>query len=109
MLMRTRTLTSEEGELIGFEISNSFVSSRSTAAYIRRVPGCDVLDIRKLFSRNEVHVRFAFAGKTFIVWEPFGDNSRLWIGPDDGESVSVDLLVALKVKIDDTSRWRILS
>jgi hypothetical protein len=34
-----------------------------------------------------VHVRFSFKGNQFIVWEPFGDNSRLWIIPQEGQEV----------------------
>jgi hypothetical protein len=32
---------------------------------------------------SDVRVRFDYLGQPFIVWEPFADNSRYWIGPAD--------------------------
>jgi hypothetical protein len=26
--------------------------------------------------------RFYVEGQLFVIWEPWGDNSRFWIGPD---------------------------
>jgi hypothetical protein len=31
----------------------------------------------------DVHIRFRYHDREYIVWEPWGDNSRWWIGPDD--------------------------
>ena len=45
------------------------------------------IDVRRLFSlSNDVHIKFKFHEKEFVVWEPFGDNSRYWIGPEDKQS-----------------------
>ena len=104
MLMKTFLLNSDEGQLVGFEISNSFLSSGGIAKYVRRIKGCDVIGTRRLLSADEVHVRFSFSGNRFIVWEPFGDNSRLWVGPEDGEVVPPDTIEALREKFEDTSR-----
>lgn len=104
MLMRTFLLNNDEGELSGFEISNSFLSSGGIAKYVRRIQGCEVVGTRRWFSADEVHVRFSFSGKRFIVWEPFGDNSRLWIGPEDGEIVPPETIDALREKFESASR-----
>jgi len=32
--------------------------------------------------REEVFCEFEIQGQIFIAWEPFGDNSRYWIGPE---------------------------
>jgi hypothetical protein len=96
--MKTFPLNSDEGQLIGFEIPNSFLSSGGIARFVRRIKGCDVLGTRRWFSADEVHVRFSFSGSRFIVWEPFGDNGRLWVGPEDGEVVSPEKIDALKVE-----------
>ena len=104
MLMKTFLLNSDEGQLTGFEVSNSFLSSGGIAKYVRRIKGCEVIGKRRWFSADEVHVRFSFSGKRFIVWEPFGDNSRLWVGPEDGEVVPPETIGALREKFESTSR-----
>lgn len=100
--MKTFLLNSDEGQLTGFEVSNSFLSSIGIAKYVRRINGCEVIGTRRLFSADEVHVRFLFAGKRFIVWEPFGDSSRLWVGPEDGEMVPPETIDALVEKFEST-------
>lgn len=32
--------------------------------------------------REEQFCEFEVEGQRFIVWEPFGDNSRYWVGPE---------------------------
>jgi len=105
--MKTFLLNSGEGELTGFEVSNSFLSSGGIARCVRRIRGCDVVSSRRWFSADEVHVRFLFASKRFIVWEPFGDNSRLWVGPEDGEVIPPEIIEDLRLKFEGTSRLRI--
>jgi hypothetical protein len=39
----------------------------------------------------DVHVRFRYRGATFVVWEPHGDSSRYWIGPEDPERPRMDV------------------
>ncbi|WP_152521700.1 hypothetical protein [Marinimicrobium sp. LS-A18] len=102
--MKTFLLNGDEGQLIGFEISNSFLSSSGIAKYIRRIKGCEVVGTRRWFSADEVHVHFLFSGKRFIVWEPFGDNSRLWVGPEDGEVTPPEIIYELKANFEGTSR-----
>ncbi len=108
MLMRTFQLHNDDGKSIGFEISNSFLSSGGIAKFIHRIKGCEIVGKQRWFSANEVHVRFSFSGKRFIVWEPFGDNSRLWVGPQDGETVTPETIDELKSKFEATSRLGIL-
>lgn len=105
--MKTFLLNGDEGQLIGFEDSNSFLSSSGIAKYVRRIKGCDVVGTRRWFSADEVHVRFSFSGKRFIVWEPFGDNSRLWVGPEDGEVTLPEIIDDLRAKFEGTRRLRI--
>ena len=108
MLMRTFQLHNDDGISIGFEISNSFFSSVGIARCIRRIKGCEIVSRRRWFSADEIHVRFSFSGKRFVVWEPFGDNSRLWVGPEDGEIISPEVIDELKSKFEATSRLGIL-
>jgi hypothetical protein len=36
-------------------------------------------------------MRFRYYDREFIVLEPYGDNSRYWIGPDGDANTSVDV------------------
>jgi hypothetical protein len=81
--MKTYPLRNEHGEIYAFEIPNSaFLSSRGVARYFARCPGVSISRIRRLFAHNdEIHVEFDLSGEAFQVWEPYGDNSRFWVGP----------------------------
>jgi hypothetical protein len=44
------------------------------------------MEKRKLFSRwEEIHIWFIYLNRECVVIEPFGDNSRYWIGPKNPE------------------------
>ena len=81
--METFALRDEHNEVVAFEIRSSyFVSSRGVAKYFSRCPGVSITKVRRLFALgDEVHAQFSFKGESFDVWEPFGDNSRFWVGP----------------------------
>jgi hypothetical protein len=81
--MKTYPLRNEGGEVYAFEMPNSsFLSSRSVARYFSRCPGVSVTRVRRLFAfGDEVHIQFSIDGESFEVWEPYGDNSRYWVGP----------------------------
>lgn len=85
--MKTYPLLDDAGELRGFEIpSFFFMSSASVSRFFRKCPGVTVTRQRRLFeSGNEVRAELVLDGTKYIVWEPYGDNSRFWVGPD-GES-----------------------
>lgn len=40
---------------------------------------------------REERVSFLLHGEPCVVWEPFGDNSRYWIGPQSADSSTADL------------------
>jgi hypothetical protein len=75
------------GKALGFEIEVAYASLRSVARVLSGVDG--VIDIRRRrpFSTwDEIHIRFRYQGAECVVWEPFGDNSRYWIGQEDSPS-----------------------
>jgi hypothetical protein len=52
--------------------------------FFAKCPGVKFTRLRRMFERgNDLHAEFTFEGIPFVVWEPFGDNSRFWIGPDE--------------------------
>lgn len=91
-------LCTEDGRKIAFEIGNTFISMHRIVRILESIDGVSDVCKRKMFSKfNEVHINFLYQGLDFVVLEPFGDNSRYWIGPknmDDQNIVGVDSLEA---------------
>ena len=77
--MRTYPLQAT-GALHAFEVSNIWLQPSAIARLVRS-QGAEVTYKRRLFRSGDVHLQFQFKGKEFHVIEPFGDNSRYWIGP----------------------------
>ena len=80
--MKTYPITNDDGSLRGFEIAVP-LSHRPIYRTLRSVEG--VTEIRRTWF-NEDRIKFKFNGEPFIVWEPYGDNSRYWIGPAEPPS-----------------------
>jgi len=91
--MKTYPLLNDADKMIGFEISNLFFpSSASVGRFFAKCPGVQITRQRKMFeSGNEIHAELVFEGTTFIVWEPFGDNSRFWVGLKDESDLESDI------------------
>jgi hypothetical protein len=93
--MKTYPEKNDAGEKHAFEIANNFLSSNGIARFIGRCPGVKITRVRRIYALDdEVHVEFELNGDRYHVWEPFGDNSRLWIGPAQGQQrfQSIDLI-----------------
>jgi hypothetical protein len=52
---------------------------------LERVQGVTIVRRPRFLSwlREEVFCEFELGGARYEVWEPFGDNSRYWVGPAD--------------------------
>jgi hypothetical protein len=80
--MRTYPVNDESGAMYAFEIDSSTVSPRRLSYLVRSRLGAVVTKgPQGFFSREDWRLRFLHARIEFEVWEPFGDNSRYWIGP----------------------------
>ncbi len=76
-----------------FELDCIYVSLKKIEELLNQVDSVSEVKGRKLFSQEteDEHLSFKYKDHEFIVWEPFGDNSRYWIGPRDEKGViSVD-------------------
>jgi hypothetical protein len=77
--MKTYPHIRDDGTISYFEVSNAFPWSWG---FMRRVLASvqGVSDFKRVRSDDD---RFAFVylGRSCVVNEPFGDNSRYWIGP----------------------------
>ena len=72
--------------LVSFEIDNTYASPSMVAGVLSKVDGVTNVKVRRLFSKwEDVHVWFRYKNVDCIVLEPFGDNSRYWIGPKNSE------------------------
>jgi hypothetical protein len=74
------------GIMFAFEINN-MQRARSLATLLRGLDG--VTDVRprtRWTGSPDVHIRFRYREREHIVWEPWGDSSRWWIGPEDTEA-----------------------
>jgi hypothetical protein len=75
-----------------FEIENTYVSRRTVARLLGRLDGvADVVFGGRLGSTNDVRVGFKYRNHEYIVLEPFGDNSRYWIGPENPAESAGDI------------------
>jgi len=75
-----------------FEVSSRWSVFRPLVRFLASVPG--VTEVGRggnWFSGDENRAYFLFHGVPFVVWEPWGDNSRYWIGPADTKAAAPDL------------------
>ena len=89
--MRTYPIRDDAGMLVAFEV-NAPLFGRRLARVLRQIDG--VTDVRRRrwwVGSPDVHIRFQYRGREYVVWEPFGDNSRWWIGPDDDDAAHMPL------------------
>jgi hypothetical protein len=85
---------SDKSTLFAFEIPNTFVRLSSIARTLASVDGVKNIERRKWFSISaDVPIKFQYQGIEYIVWEPFGDNSRYWIGPRHTDGSVKDIRV----------------
>lgn len=74
-------LRNAAGQVFAFEIDH--VGRRKVLRIIRTIPGVQLIRTPAVLSslREEDFCEFDIGGARFLASEPFGDNSRLWIGP----------------------------
>lgn len=88
----TYPIYSKDGRLLAFEIENAYIGLRKIMAVLITISGVSNVRKRRLFgSPSDIHVEFMYLNKDFIVWEPYGDNSRYWIGPKKTEDATNEI------------------
>lgn len=79
---------SSDEEAAGFEVDSAHIGIFGIARLLERLPSVAEVARRPPFQAwGDVRVRFRFRGIDFVVVEPFGDNSRYWIGPVEPQHV----------------------
>jgi hypothetical protein len=83
--MQTYPITEKNNGLaFAFEIENIYINVSTVARILSSVDGVTEIRVRKLFSQwDEIHIWFRYMNYEYVVWEPYGDNSRYRICPED--------------------------
>ena len=81
--MKIYQIRDEQARVVAFEIDNFLISRRRVIRIVETVVAARITFKPKWFSwPQDVFCKFEIDGRHFCVEEPFGDNSRYWIGGD---------------------------
>lgn len=84
------SIDKKTGHTFAFEIEHIYVSNSMIARILSRTSGVTDVRVRRLFTQwREIHIWFKYRGREFVVWEPYGDNSRYWVGPENENETSM--------------------
>ena len=75
VLMKTYPLKRNDGQIFAFEIPAAGLWTGSLARLLQRAPG--VTNVRRIRTDMD-RLSFEVNGELFLVWEPWGSNSRYW-------------------------------
>lgn len=92
--MRVYEYYRDDGYFKAFEIDNAYIRPKKIVELLNGLEGVTEVYVNSLRKSNDVRVGFKYLGIEFIVWEPFGDNSRYWIGMDNDakrETSNIDI------------------
>ena len=79
--MRIFDLRDADGRLYAFEVSNFLFGRRHACKVVARIAGSTLIKTSRLFRDGDDFCEFEIGGEIYLVSEPFGENSRFWIGP----------------------------
>jgi hypothetical protein len=81
--MEIYDLRDAEGRVFAFEIETTSLGRHGACRVARRIPGARVVRCQRRFawSNRDDFCEFDLGAVTVIIEEPFGDNSRYWVGP----------------------------
>ncbi|MGH7767194.1 MAG: hypothetical protein ACREQP_07040 [Candidatus Binatia bacterium] len=72
----------------GFEITSTWITFRPLYKILRSVEAISEVK-RNWFNDNRI--TFKFRGEPCIIYEPWGDSSRYWVGPENAGSSTLDI------------------
>lgn len=80
------------GYPFAFEIENVYVGTRAIGRLLEQLNGVSDVRVRRPFGKwEDVHVWFKYKDRDYVVLEPYGDNSRYWIGPKEAAENALDV------------------
>ena len=86
--MKIHELKDEAGRIFAFEVFN--FGRHRACRFVTKIPGVSIVKRQKhfQFTADDEFCEFELNGKRFLLWEPWGDNSRFWVGPKPSEDQS---------------------
>ncbi len=81
--MKIYDLHDVENKVFAFEVSTLGIRRRGVCRVVETIPDAVFVRRPKCLSwfRESSFCEFIVDGETYVVEEPFGDNSRYWVGP----------------------------
>ncbi len=101
--MRVYDCNDSDGGLIAFEVDNATLTRNRACRIAASIAGVEIVRRSRLFRDSDDFCEFLIDGETFIIEEPFGDNSRYWIGPKD--STQHKSLLTIREAFERHSTW----
>ncbi len=91
--MKVYKLHSDDGHFQAFEIDNAYIRPKSIRKLLSNLKEVVEISLQSEHRASiDIKLSFKYCGIKYIVWEPYGDNSRYWIGPEsEGEYPDLDL------------------
>lgn len=83
--MRIYPLSSAEGVPHAFEVDNLLLTRGQACKIAESIPGAVIIKRSRLFRDTDDFCEFKIGDDVFVIEEPFGDNSRYWVGPKDAK------------------------
>jgi hypothetical protein len=82
--MKVHDICDPQGRVSAFEISNTWISRNGVIRFLASLPDVRVIprNKREVKENPDEFCAFMVRERRFVVWEPWGDSSRYWIGPD---------------------------
>jgi hypothetical protein len=85
--MKTYPIVQEGAPPFAFEIDHVYLLRRTIVRLLNTVEGVTEVHLGGRFgSSDDIRIEFKCQGHDYIVMEPFGDNSRYWVGPKGGKA-----------------------
>ena len=83
-ILKIFELLNDDGQIFAFEYNSTLTSMNDLKGIIESIKGVSDLQLRKSFGTSpDVVASFKLQDNAFLVWEPHGDSSRFWVGPDE--------------------------
>lgn len=80
--MKLYDLKDESGRIFAFQVDN--FGRHRACRFVGKIPGVVVLRRQRHFQflSEDESCEFELEGQRFVIYEPWGDNSRYWVGPE---------------------------
>lgn len=90
--MDTYPIAHKNGLPFAFEVQNAYALPRRIARILSHVDGVSDVRLTRWSGRaTDTRLEFKYLDRDYVVWEPYGDSSRYWIGPKNTDEPAPDI------------------